>query len=409
MAQVVEKIINEEAFELLTKEVYGELKKKASVESVEAKIYRSEKNSVEKPDTEVIQEYFDTHKEEKAKNGDVFLITTIVDDEVYEVSSYLYETDWVAITGNVDANKVIIRKDFMGAGDYDKVGNYTKPLKGTATISAKGKSVDAFLTGMFTKTLQPKITAQPAVSGFALSGAKAVEVGTKIAEASFGTATLSAGTYEYGPATGVTAQSFKVDRIAQPTSFNKESVATTASGTDTNDGKGFIIGDGAEENVVSSLAYKVTVAHNKGVVAKTNTGENSSPEVAIAAGSKTQQTSAYTGFRKFFYGTSTDKTAIDSAYIRGLTNSTGAYKAQTLTLTVPAGATRVVVACIGTVKGVTKVINESSMNADITTAFVKQTVNVEGANGYTAKEYNAFVFEPAVAFEQQAILKVTLG
>ena len=49
------------------------------------------------------------------------------------------------------------------------------------------------------------------------------------------------------------------------------------------------------------------------------------------------------------------------------------------------------------------------MNADITSAFVKSTVNVEGANGYTAKPYNAFVFEPAVAFEQQAILEITLG
>lgn len=247
------------------------------------------------------------------------------------------------------------------------------------------------------------------VSGFSLSGAKAVEVGTKIAEASFGTANLSPGSYTYGPTTGVVAQSFKVDRVAQPTNFNKESVATTASGTDNNGGNGFIIGDGTEANVVSSLAYKVTVAHNEGVQAVTNLKNPSSPVVKIAAGSKTQQTSAYTGFRKYFYGGTTDISEINSAYIRKLTSSTGAYRAQTLTLTVPAGSKRVVVACLATVKGVTKVINKSAMNADITSAFVKSTVNVEGANGYTAKPYNAFVFEPAVAFEQQAILEITLG
>ena len=262
---------------------------------------------------------------------------------------------------------------------------------------------------MVSKEEQPKITAQPAVSGFSLSGAKAVEVGTKISEASFGTANLSSGSYTYGPATGVVAQSFKVDRIAQPTSFNKESVATTASGTDNNGGNGFIIGDGTEANVVSSLAYKVTVAHNEGVQALTNLKNPSTPPVKIAAGSKTQQTSAYTGFRKYFHGASAEKPTLNSAEIRKLTNSTGAYRAQTLTLTVPAGSKRVVVACLATVKGVTKVINKSAMNADITSAFVKSTVNVEGANGYTAKPYNAFVFEPAVAFEQQAILEITLG
>ena len=49
------------------------------------------------------------------------------------------------------------------------------------------------------------------------------------------------------------------------------------------------------------------------------------------------------------------------------------------------------------------------MNADVTSTFVKSTVNVEGANGYTAKSYNVWVFEPAVAYENAATLKVTLG
>ena len=37
------------------------------------------------------------------------------------------------------------------------------------------------------------------------------------------------------------------------------------------------------------------------------------------------------------------------------------------------------------------------MNADITSQFVKQgsTVNVEGANGYTAAAYNVYVYKPA--------------
>ena len=85
------------------------------------------------------------------------------------------------------------------------------------------------------------------------------------------------------------------------------------------------------------------------------------------------------------------------------------YAAGTLTINVPVGAQRVAIACIATAKGVTKVINETAMNADVTSTFTKSTVSVEGANGYAAKDYNVWVFEPAVAYGNAAVLKVTLG
>ena len=37
------------------------------------------------------------------------------------------------------------------------------------------------------------------------------------------------------------------------------------------------------------------------------------------------------------------------------------------------------------------------------------SVPVEGANSYAAKDYNVWVFEPAVAYGNAAVLKVTLG
>ena len=83
--------------------------------------------------------------------------------------------------------------------------------------------------------------------------------------------------------------------------------------------------------------------------------------------------------------------------------------AGTLTINVPAGAQRVAIACDATKTGVTKVINESAMNADVTSTFVQSTVDVEGAEGYTAKPYKVWVFEPAVPYENAATLKVTLG
>ncbi len=95
--------------------------------------------------------------------------------------------------------------------------------------------------------------------------------------------------------------------------------------------------------------------------------------------------------------------------MRGLTKSNKAYVAGTITVNVAAGTQRVAIACITGKTGVTKVINETAMNADVTSTFVKQTVSVEGANGYTAKDYNVWVYEPAKPYENACVLKVTLG
>ena len=372
--------------------------------------YKATKDSFAKADKTVIEEYFKAHPTPAPAPGDIFVITTNVDGKPYETAGYTKgKTDWEAMTGHVDADKVVLREDITMAGNYTQVGNYTKTANGTGTIKAKGMTVKGLFTEIFTKTLQPTQITQPSVSGFSLAGATAVEVGTKVATATFSGAVLNPGSYQYGPVTGVTAKSWAIDRVAQPATFNKANVATAASGTDDNEGNGFIIGDGAEPNTVTSLAYKATATYDQGAIAHNNVGGQSDPIKRIEAGSKSQQTAAYTGFRKYFYGATNEKPGVDSAYVRKLTNSTGAYRAQTIKINVPAGAQRVCIACIATAKGVTKVINESAMNADVTGTFKKSQVNVEGAAGYTAKSYNVWIFEPALPYAQPATLAVTLG
>ena len=378
-------------------------------------VYSSEKNSLETSDADIISNFFQQNPEIIPKTGDVFLINTIIDKTLYEISSYIYNiSDWEAITGNVDAEKVIFRKNITLAGNYTQVGNLTKTQTGTAEFNITGKSCYQAFQEMLSKRQQPSIISQPSVSGFSLNGARAVEAGTTIVSAVFGTARLNAGQYTQFPnqvPTGVVAQSYSVDRIANPSSLSKTGIVTAASGTDNNDGNGFIIGDQGGANVVSSLQYKVTIQHNEGAVALDNLGEQSNPEVKIAAGSKSQTTSAYTPFRNVFYGTSSLSSvpALDSAYIRGLNKTNSAYKAQVLTLNVPAGATQVTIACISTATGVTKIINETALNADVTSTFTKSIVSVEGSNGYTAVNYNVWNFIPAAPYGQSAVLKVTLG
>lgn len=374
-------------------------------------VYAATKADLSTSDDSVISGYFAQNTDVKPKKGDVFVVTTTVDGSTYEQSAYFYDgSAWVAMTGSVDADKVILRENITLAGGYTQVGNLTKSQNGTATFQTKGKSVADILTEIFSKRLQPTITAQPSVTGFALNGAKAVEAGTQVAAASYGTAELNPGSYKYGPDTAVVASGWKVERITDKatTEIANAETASLAAGSDNNGGAGFVIGD-AGGDAVASLKYKATATHGAGVTAKDNLGSDSNPAVAIAAGTKSKETAAYTPFRNYFYGATAEKPTLNSDYIRSLTKSGKAYAAGTLTINVPVGAQRVAIACIATAKGVTKVINETTMNADVTSTFVKSTVPVEGANGYSAKTYNVWIFEPAVAYGNAAVLKVTLG
>ena len=376
----------------------------------EAVTYKATKDSLTKADMDVINQYFKDHPTPAPAPGDVFVVETEVAGKKYERAGYVRtKSDWEAMTGHVDADKVILRHNIKLAGGYTQVGNITKGQNEAKDLNVIGKSVKGVLDEIFTKTLQPTANTQPSVSGFSLKNARAVEAGTKVATAEFGTAVLNAGSYQYGPATGITAKAWSVDRVALPATFNASGIATAPNGTDDNGTKGFIIGDGAEENVVTSLAYKVTATYDAGAVANNNVGGTSEPPFKFEAGSKSQQTSAYTAYRNYFYGATSTKPALDSAYVRGLTKSNKAYAAGNITIQVPAGSTRVCIACIDGKVGVKKVINQSAMNADVTTTFVKSQVQVEGAERYTAKTYNAWVFEPAKPYEQTATLLVTLG
>ena len=366
-------------------------------------VYTGTKTDLEATDASVIEAYFTEHSDITPKAGDMFAVVTVVDSITYEMTAYRFDgEDWVSITGNVDADKVIMPENITLAGNYTQFG---KNADGTATLSSKGKSVLDVFTEILSKRLQPTITAQPSISGFNLSGAKAVEAGTSLASAAYTAGNLNPGSYQYGPETGVTASNWVVQRI---TDGGTEQIASVDA-SDNNGGNGFIIGDQGGENVVASLKYKAIATHGAGVTANDNLGSASDPAVNIASGTKEKTTGAYTPYRNYFYGATTEKPTVDSAYIRGLTKSNKAYAAGTLTINVPAGAQRVVIACIAGKTGVTKVINETAMNADVTGTFTQSSVNVEGAEGYTAVAYNVWVFEPAVPYENAATLKVTLG
>lgn len=319
--------------------------------------------------------------------------------------------DGVGAPSEITTDDVTMAEDITLAGNYTQVGNWTKAQNGTAEKAVKGMTLTAVLKDMLTATLQPTITAQPSISGLALTGAGAVEAGTRLPSVSYTAASLSPGSYQYGPETGVSVTSWTLTRVTNLGNTQVVSVQTQQlpAGSDNNDGNGFVIGDVGGDGAVSSLRYQVTADHTAGVTAHDNLGGDSNPPVAIQAGTKSKQTSAYSPYRNYFYGATQNKPTLDSAYIRGLTKSNRAYQAGAITINVPAGVQRVAIACVATAAGVTRVINETALNADVTSTFIKSTIQVDGAGGYTAIDYNVWVFEPAVPYESAAVLKVTLG
>ena len=135
------------------------------------------------------------------------------------------------------------------------------------------------------------------------------------------------------------------------------------------------------------------------------------PEGHIEAGSVNTTNYSFNPYRQgYFIGSTTNTDTLTSDIIRGLQQKrNGAYSAGTVNYQVPVGAARVIIACPATNTGMTKVINQSALNADVTDTFTETQVSVEGANGYSSTEYNVWTFTPPAVYAQVANLAITLG
>lgn len=278
--------------------------------------------------------------------GDTAIVKrTIINDKISH-TAYVYNgTNWAACDGNYRADNVYFDDDITYTVG---IGTLAKP-SGSAKFAAKGKNVEQVFASLMAKEQNPNKTA-PAVSFSAEGGFGTVEIGTK-RNLTY-TAALSAGSYTYGPPTGITAQSWEVSCTGVT---DKK---TTATGT-------------FENIVAEATAKKITAkaTYNEGAIPKTNLG-NPYPEGKIAAGTASKDSGDLIGVRHMFYGVvKSADFALDSAHIRGLKHEAAAKKTIS-TFTAGDGALKVVVACPAGYN-VTKVTLPSAMGADATADFVK--------------------------------------
>lgn len=319
--------------------------------------------------------------------NDIFVVKTLIAEEKYSFTAYTYDgTNWCAMDGNYNAENIYFDKDFVVT---EAIGTIKDLPNGQATLAANGKNLKEVLAALFAKEQNPTVT-QPSVA-ITAAKMKAYEVGTKVTPDY--TATFNGGKYQYGPATGVSATAWSV----VDTDSHE---LTTATGTFPE----LTVGDNTNYKITATATY------GDGVAPKTNLG-NEYAAGQIKAGSKSKDSAAITGYRSFFYGVVKTDT-LDSAVVRGLTNG-GAYNsAKTLTVTVNGSDGVGIVVAVpadSTRAGIKEVLLTTSMNADITADYAVSTpVDVEGANGYTAKSYKIYFYKPAKLTSGQSH-KITLA
>ena len=256
------------------------------------------------------------------------------------------------------------------------IGVKTVPASGSGTIGTAGGTLLAALNEILATAKDPNVT-QPSVS-ISLTGAGAKEVGTSFTPSY--SVSFNAGSYQYGPATGITA-TYAVSDTASHT-------ATAASGSFA----AFTVGD------TTNYKVSVTATHTEGAIPKNNLGSEV-PGKKIAEGTKSATSSAVTGYRNSFWGSVNSKDGTPtSAVIRGLNGKKGGAisAGSTGDADEAVGAMRVIIA-VPSPRTINSIKDVNGLNAEAFSAFTHITVDVEGANGYEAKTYNVYYKDNAAA------------
>lgn len=319
------------------------------------------------------------------KKGDTAIVSKLIVGDKKSYTAYVYNGEnWAACDGNYRADNVYFDDDITYTVG---IGTLAQP-SGSAKFAAKGKNVEQVFASLMAKEQNPS-KSNPAVSFSAEGGFGTVEIGTK--KNLTYTAALSAGSYTYGPATGITAQSWSVSCTGVA------GTKTTATGTFEN-----VVAESNGKRIVATAQY------GDGAIPVTNLG-NPYKAGQIKAGSATANSKELKGVRYMFWGPMTEDIALNSASIRALSHKEAAANKTLTTFGAGAGAKKVVIAVPAGHK-VTKVLMPSAMNADATASFVKQasSVQVEGAEGYTAAAYDVYVYQPA-SIDSTETYAVTIG
>lgn len=310
--------------------------------------------------------------------GDMAIVKSAI-GEAITYTAYVYnDSKWQAMNGNYNANNVYFDKDLFTTKEI----GYITLENGSAHIPSTGKNLTDTWEQIFVKEQNPTVT-QPAVS-FTQVTTGSFEVGTSVTPSY--DAKMSAGSYSYGPATGLTAKSWNVNLRKGNTSVQNK---TTAKDTFT----AIVLADSDSYTINAEASY------DDAAVPVTNKG-NAYAAGQIKAGKVSKTSGTISCYRNTFYGTTANKDSLDSPTIRALNKTGKALKAgDSVTIALPVGAIRVVFAYPATLRDITSVKDVNGLNAEIVSAFRKETITVAGAENDAGISYKVFTTEFAAPIE----------
>lgn len=336
--------------------------------------------------------------------GDIAIVKETFATGRTQHTAYVYDeatSAWKAMDGNYSADNVYVAEDLTLAGNFTSVGNYEKG----DTIAA-GTSLQDVLSSMLQQELYPTANDKPNAEITASGGSG--EVGSSY---TLPTATLKitdVGSYEYGPATGI---SFAIGDVTLSQGSNSKSndsvmvkdstIKLQATDTET------LYTDSSK-----SYTFKGTASYSQGAVPVTNLG-NAYASAQIPAGDVTiaDKTVTFSGYRLMFAGGTTAST-IDSKAIRALKyNRKHTSKPSTSSyfeFQAEVGDTSVIFAYPSSVTGTPKVetytmswgpaVGFEAADPDTGTAYTAQVADYRGSNaddtlnGATTYKYLKFKF-----------------
>jgi hypothetical protein len=282
---------------------------------------------------------------------------------------------------------VTLTKDF---GYYDGV-----PSGGKKTFeNTAGMTISEFILSAYQQTVEPKISSYPELQ-FSLTAhttdTGTNEIGSNITSVSYEGKVKSAGAYD------VAGKS-----VGSGLDNGDTTWSVTYSGTTKTDRTGSFTTN-VKINSTSAANYCTCNATGTmnfaDVVIPTNNLGTSRPEAKITKlknGATSQDMSAsrnITGYRDTWYYVGADYTfELNSANIRSKATAKGSNTTSFGRVTIPGGTKRVMFAVLGD-KTLTSVIDVDGQGLDVKANFTKETIAIEGANGYEAANYTVFHFE----------------
>lgn len=319
--------------------------------------------------------------------GDMAIVKSTIGEAV-TYTAYVYnDAKWQAMNGNYNANNVYFDKDLFTTTEI----GYVTLQNGSAHIPTTGKNLTDTWEQIFVKEQNPTVT-PPAVS-FTQVTTGSFEVGTSVTPSY--DAKMSAGSYSYGPATGLIAKSWNVNLRKGNTSVQNKTTAKDAF-------TAIVLADGDSYTINAEASY------DDAAVPVTNKGKAYAAG-QIKAGKVNKTSSTISCYRNTFYGTTANKDSLDSPTIRALNKTGKALKAgDSVTIALPTGAVRVVFAYPATLRDITSVKDINGLNAEIVSAFKKETITVAGAGNDAGISYKVFTTEFAAPLESANSYKVTI-